>query len=129
MIERVPCQTSFLSFIGAFHWDSHQSMTRLLWENNRKVVAAGVGRSRQKTRYALHDRILPCANVKVMPIEGAGGSHWTADSWRERPALQQPEYPDAAALERVLVELSVLPPLVTSWEIMDLRTQLAEATA
>jgi 3-deoxy-7-phosphoheptulonate synthase len=64
-----------------------------------------------------------------MPIEAAGLGQWTPQSWRERPALQQPEYPDAAALERVLVELSVLPPLVTSWEIMDLRTQLAEATA
>src|SRR5271157_601035 len=65
-----------------------------------------------------------------MPIEGAGiAGRWMPDSWRERPALQQPEYPDAAALERVLGELRQLPPLVTSWEIMDLRGQLAEATA
>ncbi len=65
-----------------------------------------------------------------MPIEGAGGaSQWKPDSWRQRPALQQPDYPDAAALHRVLAELSQLPPLVTSWEIMHLRGQLAEATA
>ena len=54
---------------------------------------------------------------------------WTPESWRQRRALQQPEYPDQAALERVLAELRVLPPLVTSWEILDLRRQLAEAAA
>ena len=54
---------------------------------------------------------------------------WSPDSWRQRPALQQPEYPDAAALECVLAELRLLPPLVTSWEIMLLRQQLAEAAA
>src|SRR5271157_5946869 len=56
-------------------------------------------------------------------------TEWTPDSWRQRPILQQPEYPDAAALERTLGELRLLPPLVTSWEILDLREQLAEAAA
>jgi 3-deoxy-7-phosphoheptulonate synthase len=59
----------------------------------------------------------------------AEASLWTPDSWRQRPVLQQPEYPDPAALERVLGELRVLPPLVTSWEIVLLRQQLAEAAA
>jgi len=54
---------------------------------------------------------------------------WAPDSWRARPALQQPDYPDPAALERVLTELRLLPPLVTSWEIVNLRQQLAEAAA
>ncbi len=54
---------------------------------------------------------------------------WTPDSWRQRRALQQPEYPDPAALDRVLAELRLLPPLVTSWEIVLLRQQLAEAAA
>jgi 3-deoxy-7-phosphoheptulonate synthase len=56
-------------------------------------------------------------------------TEWTPDSWRARPALQQPEYPDPAALDRVLCELRQLPPLVTSWEIVRLRQQLAEAVA
>jgi 3-deoxy-7-phosphoheptulonate synthase len=56
-------------------------------------------------------------------------SPWTPDSWRARPALQQPVYPDPAALDRVLSELRALPPLVTSWEILMLRDQLAEAAA
>src|ERR1700676_3779978 len=54
---------------------------------------------------------------------------WRPDSWRQRPALQQPEYTDPGELERVLGELRLLPPLVTSWEIMLLRSQLAEAAA
>jgi len=52
---------------------------------------------------------------------------WAPDSWRARPALQQPDYPDPAALECALTELRRLPPLVTSWEIVLLREQLAEA--
>ena len=54
---------------------------------------------------------------------------WAPDSWRQKPALQQPDYPDAAELERVLEELRVLPPLVTSWEVVRLRELLADAAA
>jgi 3-deoxy-7-phosphoheptulonate synthase len=65
-----------------------------------------------------------------MPIDSSADvSLWTPESWRQRRALQQPEYPDPGALERVLGELRVLPPLVTSWEILQLREQLAEAAA
>ncbi len=59
----------------------------------------------------------------------AGKSLWTPQSWRTRDALQQPEYPDPAALEAVLAELRALPPLVTSWEIVQLRQLLGEAAA
>src|SRR5579871_5577718 len=54
---------------------------------------------------------------------------WSPDSWRNLQALQQPNYPDPAAVDRVLCELRQLPPLVTSWEILNLREQLAEAAA
>ena len=52
---------------------------------------------------------------------------WTPDSWRARPAKQMPVYPDAGELAAVQRELQALPPLVTSWEILALRRQLAEA--
>ena len=52
---------------------------------------------------------------------------WTPSSWRGLDAGQQPSYPDAGALEGVLGELRVLPPLVTSWEILALKKQVAEA--
>src|SRR5512138_1452462 len=53
--------------------------------------------------------------------------HWHPGSWRERPALQMPTYPDQEALAEVQEELRALPPLVTSWEILTLKQQLAEA--
>lgn len=52
---------------------------------------------------------------------------WTPDSWQRKPAAQQPVYPDPEALERVLAQLRKLPPLVSSWEIENLKSQLAGA--
>ena len=52
---------------------------------------------------------------------------WSPDSWRQFPALQQPAYPNENALAVVLEDLRQLPPLVTSWEILRLKEQLAEA--
>jgi len=52
---------------------------------------------------------------------------WTPAGWRGRVAAQQPTYPDAVALAQVQEELGRLPPLVTSWEILALKKQLAEA--
>jgi len=54
-------------------------------------------------------------------------SDWSPTSWQRKPAAQQPTYPDAEAVERVMVELSRMPPLVTSWEIESLKSQLARA--
>jgi 3-deoxy-7-phosphoheptulonate synthase len=54
-------------------------------------------------------------------------THWTPDSWQSKPANQQPVYPDQEELQRVLAQLAKLPPLVTSWEIENLKHQLAEA--
>jgi 3-deoxy-7-phosphoheptulonate synthase len=69
-----------------------------------------------------------CDTVSVMERTGES-TEWTPQSWRTRDALQQPEYPDMAALEAVLEELRALPPLVTSWEIVQLRQLLGEAAA
>ncbi len=52
-------------------------------------------------------------------------STWTIDSWRTRPAAQQPEYDDPEALRAALAKLSRLPPVVTSWEVEKLKRQLA----
>jgi len=67
------------------------------------------------------------AHVSDPPPPRPSAASWRPDSWRERPAAQQPSYPDPAAVERVLGELGCLPPLVTSWEIETLKEQLAEA--
>ena len=52
---------------------------------------------------------------------------WQPDSWRQKPATQQPTYSDPDEVQKVVDELSHLPPLVTSWEIENLKEQLAEA--
>jgi 3-deoxy-7-phosphoheptulonate synthase len=52
---------------------------------------------------------------------------WKPDSWRSRPAKQQAAYPSEDALQGVLERLGKLPPLVTSWEVETLKSQLAEA--
>ncbi len=54
-------------------------------------------------------------------------AEWKPDSWQQFPALQQANYPDALALQEALAKLGDLPPLVTSWEILSLREQIAEA--
>ncbi|GIV61679.1 MAG: phospho-2-dehydro-3-deoxyheptonate aldolase [Rhodothermaceae bacterium] len=54
---------------------------------------------------------------------------WHPASWRDKEALQLPEYPDPVAVEAVLDRLAALPPLVTSWEVERLRQRLAEAAA
>ena len=52
---------------------------------------------------------------------------WSPRSWQDKPATQQPAYPDPDALARVVDELSRLPPLVTSWEVEGLKSLLARA--
>jgi 3-deoxy-7-phosphoheptulonate synthase len=52
---------------------------------------------------------------------------WSPESWRERPQAQAVQYPDAQALDGVLARLRALPPLVTSWEIERLRSQIVDA--
>ena len=63
----------------------------------------------------------------LLNIAGAATEAWAPDSWQNFPAAQQATYPDVAALQGTLEELAQLPPLVTSWEILTLRQQLAEA--
>ena len=53
--------------------------------------------------------------------------NWEITSWQSKPAAQQPVYLDPAALQTALAQLVRLPPLVTSWEIENLKQQLAEA--
>jgi len=54
---------------------------------------------------------------------------WAPDSWQSFEALQQANYPDQQVLQAALKKLADLPPLVTSWEILALRDQIAEAQA
>ncbi|MDQ3940101.1 MAG: 3-deoxy-7-phosphoheptulonate synthase, partial [Actinomycetota bacterium] len=46
---------------------------------------------------------------------------WSPISWQEKSTLQQPEWPDPAALDAALDELRTLPPLVFAGEARSLQ--------
>jgi len=52
-------------------------------------------------------------------------SIWSPSSWREKPILQQPTYPNQDELNKVLSELKNFPPLVFAGEARSLKSQLA----
>lgn len=52
---------------------------------------------------------------------------WTPSSWQDLPALQQPEWPDAAELSAVVEDLRKLPPLVFAGEARTLKEALGRA--
>jgi len=56
-------------------------------------------------------------------------TRWSPDSWRTRPASQQPDWPDPARLEQSLKTLGALPPLVFAGEARRLTAKLAEAAS
>jgi 3-deoxy-D-arabinoheptulosonate-7-phosphate synthase (EC 2.5.1.54) len=60
-------------------------------------------------------------------VNEGSSSRWSPQGWRDRPAAQQPNWPDADALQSALTSLAALPPLVTSWEVNALRERLALA--
>jgi 3-deoxy-7-phosphoheptulonate synthase len=51
------------------------------------------------------------------------------DSWQTKIASQQVEYPDGEHLARVMAEMAALPPLVTPFEINELKRELGRAAA
>jgi 3-deoxy-7-phosphoheptulonate synthase len=51
---------------------------------------------------------------------------WQPNSWRERPILQVPEYPDANKVKAVEGKLAAMPPLVFAGEAQRLRDQLGK---
>jgi 3-deoxy-7-phosphoheptulonate synthase len=51
---------------------------------------------------------------------------WAPASWRDRPAAQQPRWPDDAALHATLKQLATLPPLVFAGEARALTTALGQ---
>lgn len=53
-------------------------------------------------------------------------AEWTPNSWRSRPLVQVPAYPDAAALASAEQRLASFPPLVFAGEARDLKAQLGQ---
>jgi len=51
---------------------------------------------------------------------------WAPDSWRGKPILQVPDYPDAGKLAEVETKLATFPPLVFAGEARQLKRTLAD---
>ncbi len=54
---------------------------------------------------------------------------WSPESWRSKPILQVPDYPDQAILKGVEAKLANYPPLVFAGEARDLKKSLAGIAA
>ena len=54
---------------------------------------------------------------------------WSPSSWQAFPASQQPEWPDAAGLERALKQVRTYPPLIFAGEARNLQASLASVAA
>ena len=54
---------------------------------------------------------------------------WNPESWRAKPIVQVPDYPDAGALADVETQLATFPPLVFAGEARSLKKQLAKVAA
>ncbi len=52
---------------------------------------------------------------------------WKPEDWKNYPVKQLPEYPDQKLFNKVYKELKNYPPLVTSWEVEDLKQKLVDA--
>jgi 3-deoxy-7-phosphoheptulonate synthase len=73
---------------------------------------------------------IAASSGSARPVQEVGpAKDWRPESWQNFSALQQANYPDPEALDQALQKLADLPPLVTSWEILSLREQIAEAQA
>src|SRR6201991_820474 len=54
---------------------------------------------------------------------------WTPDSWRNKPIVQVPDYPDRQKLADVEAQLATFPPLVFAGEARSLKKALARVAA
>src|SRR5271167_4348250 len=59
----------------------------------------------------------------------ANSRKWSPDSWRSKPIVQVPDYPDAKALAEVEAQLASFPPLVFAGEARSLKRTLAQVAA
>src|SRR5688500_6946996 len=54
---------------------------------------------------------------------------WSPNAWQKKTTAQQVAYDDKNAVDKIITELTQLPPLVTPLEIEALKKQLSEAAS
>jgi 3-deoxy-7-phosphoheptulonate synthase len=65
--------------------------------------------------------------VRVLSPALLNMAHWNPTTWQAKNTAQQPNYADSASLDSTVQALAQLPPLVSSSEIENLKSQLADA--
>src|SRR5215218_10313001 len=78
---------------------------------------------------AVVSRAFPLYNAAQIKELCVMPERWTPDSWRGKPVVQMPAYPDAAALAAVEAKLASFPPLVFAGEARNLKKSLARVAA
>jgi 3-deoxy-7-phosphoheptulonate synthase len=68
----------------------------------------------------------PKATVQMKSSPSTSTRPWAVDSWRSKPGLQMPTYPDPERLAEVEAQLGRFPPLVFANEVRDLTRKLAK---
>src|SRR5271170_5902400 len=77
--------------------------------------------------FGLADRCSPGLTVRRLRMAKLSNSaKWSPDSWRAKPRLQMPDYPDPKALADVEAQLATFPPLVFAGEARNLKKALAQ---
>jgi 3-deoxy-7-phosphoheptulonate synthase len=64
-----------------------------------------------------------------LPSGNLAPDKWSPESWRQKPILQVPDYPDQTVLRDVEAKLATYPPLVFAGEARDLKKSLAAIAA
>ncbi|KAB1210194.1 Phospho-2-dehydro-3-deoxyheptonate aldolase 1, chloroplastic [Morella rubra] len=90
------------------------------------VPSAKTRNSRSRTRISAVHAAEPSTKQSPSSV-AASPSKWTLESWKSKPALQLPEYPDQNDLDLVLKTLEAFPPIVFAGEARHLEEKLAEA--
>ena len=54
---------------------------------------------------------------------------WSPSTWHDRPVVQQPDWPDAGALDHALKHIASMPPLVFAGEARSLQSELARVAS
>lgn len=124
--------SAVMLYKGTRRCDTHTFVTMILGLPSR----AGVPRAGQRASSRLPARgvqhVVRVASKDRVAANGTSSlesmdESWGPESWRKYPALQQPNYPDAAEVQRATEEIARMPPLIFAGECRNLQARLAKA--
>eukprot|EP00271_Cylindrocystis_brebissonii_P015531 TRINITY_DN38450_c0_g1_i1.p1 TRINITY_DN38450_c0_g1~~TRINITY_DN38450_c0_g1_i1.p1 ORF type:complete len:532 (+),score=90.43 TRINITY_DN38450_c0_g1_i1:280-1875(+) len=119
----VPAGLAGSSLSKNVHAVSCGSRLALARELNGKVHASGKRSVCSVVTRCIATEPIAAPAVQTTPKE----IEWSVNSWQNFEAYQQPEYPDPSAVQEVLDQLSVSPPLVFAGEARALEEKLGQA--